>query len=83
MSRPYDTVAPKKPVNLTLNADLVRQARAMTGNLSAKVEELLTDYVLAERAARDARATGLARAAAGWKAHLDANGAFADEFSTL
>ncbi|RDY62856.1 type II toxin-antitoxin system CcdA family antitoxin, partial [Xanthomonas oryzae] len=41
MNRYYDVSAQKKPLNLTINADLAAQARTLTGNLSAKVEALL------------------------------------------
>ena len=83
MSRYYDTSAQKKPLNLTINSDLAAQARAMTGNLSAKVEELLADYVTKERDSHSARAMELQRAASEWKPFTDAHGSFADEFSTL
>lgn len=55
----------------------------MTGNLSAKVEELLADYVTKERDSHSARAMELQRAASEWKTFTDAHGSFADEFSTL
>ena len=35
----------KRPVNLTLNADLIKEAKAYSSNLSATVEGLLADYV--------------------------------------
>ena len=37
----YDHDAPKKPTNLTLNSDLLRQARDLGINLSAAMEETL------------------------------------------
>jgi antitoxin CcdA len=37
----FDRSAPKRPVNLNLNADLVEQCRSAVGNLSAHVEALL------------------------------------------
>ncbi len=40
----------KKPVNLSLNADLVGQARQLTPNLSETVERLLAEFVRAEQA---------------------------------
>ena len=40
----------KKPVNLSLNADLVSQARQLTPNLSETVERLLAEFVRAEQA---------------------------------
>ncbi|NMI50485.1 plasmid maintenance protein CcdB [Xanthomonas hortorum pv. taraxaci] len=83
MSRYYDSSAQKKPLNLTINSDLASQARAMTGNLSAKVEELLAEYVTKERDSHSARAVELQRAASEWKTYTEAHGSFADEFSTL
>ena len=38
----YDTSAPKRPVNVTLNSDLVARARAEGLNLSALAEEAVT-----------------------------------------
>jgi len=38
MSRIYDVDAPKRPVNMALNEDLVRCAREYTTNLSEQVE---------------------------------------------
>ncbi len=37
----FDHAAPKRPVNLNLNSDLVDQCRSSVGNLSAHVEALL------------------------------------------
>jgi antitoxin CcdA len=49
MSAVYKTDAPKRPVNMTLNEDLVRVARTMTSNLSDHVEKLLGAYVQEEQ----------------------------------
>lgn len=38
----YDTAAPKRPVNVTLNSDLVARARAEGLNLSALAEDAVT-----------------------------------------
>jgi post-segregation antitoxin (ccd killing protein) len=43
---------PKKPVNMTLSEDLVREARALTSNLSETVETLLAEHVAAEKRKR-------------------------------
>jgi antitoxin CcdA len=40
----------RKPVNMSLDADLVLAARQYTKNLSETVEVLLTDYVATRRA---------------------------------
>ena len=45
MKAAYDVNAPKRPVNLSLNEDLVAQARRVTRNLSAEVELLLAQFV--------------------------------------
>ena len=44
----YDLAAPKRPLNLSINQDLVAQARSLTPNLSAEVETLLGDSALAK-----------------------------------
>jgi len=45
MKAMQNPMARKRPVNLTLNEDLVTQARALTDNLSGVVESLLTDDI--------------------------------------
>jgi antitoxin CcdA len=83
MKASYDTQARKRPVNLTLNEDLVEQARDITDNLSGVVETLLADYVQAERTQRMAKAKALEATIATWNNFGDRHGSFADEFSTL
>ena len=39
MAAVYDRMAPKRPVNLTLNSDLIARARAAGLNLSALAED--------------------------------------------
>ena len=74
----------KRPVNLTLNDDLVQQAKVLSGNLSATVEELLTEYVACERNARQERRQAAEASCREWNAVLDAmGGSFADDHSTL
>ncbi len=38
----FDTQAPKKPTNLSINSDLLSKAREMNINLSATLENALT-----------------------------------------
>jgi antitoxin CcdA len=45
----YDLKAPKKSVNLSLNGDLLRQAKALGVNLSRFAEEKLADEVRRRR----------------------------------
>lgn len=83
MKPAYDRTAPKRPVNLSINGDLVVRARAMTDNLSAEVETLLADFVQRQTQARESEAERLRRSAAAWNAYTGKHGSFADEFSTL
>jgi post-segregation antitoxin (ccd killing protein) len=83
MSTACDTRASKRPVNLTLNAELVEQARQLTGNLSAEVETLLAGFVQQKMAEHDAQRERLHRSAASWNAFNTSHGSFSDEFSTL
>jgi antitoxin CcdA len=73
----------KRPVNLTLNEDLVSQAKGMTDNLSGVVEQLLTDFVMKQNSARQEKARSSEVAAQAWNAFNERSGSFADEHSTL
>jgi antitoxin CcdA len=79
----YDQDAPKRPVNMSLNEDLVRKAREMTGNLSEQVEKLLAEFVLAEQRRRAEEDALLDAAVRGWNEFDERFGSFADEHSTL
>jgi antitoxin CcdA len=79
----YDRKAAKRAVNLSLNEDLVRAAKTLTGNLSETVETLLSDFVEAE-AARQAERERQIDAYVAWSSGMiEKYGAFGDEFSTL
>lgn len=73
----------KRPVNLTLNAELVAQAKAFTGNLSGVVESLLTEYVERERQQRNSQAAALEKTVAAWNDFNARHASIADEYSTL
>ena len=75
--------ARKRPVNLTLNEDLVIQVRALTDNLSGVVESLLSDYVEQERQQRIAKAQTVEATIFMWNDFDDKHGSFADEYSSL
>jgi antitoxin CcdA len=79
----YNMEARKRPVNLTLNEDLVVQARVLTDNLSGVVESLLADYVERERQRRIAEARTIEATMAMWNDFNAKNGSFADEYSPL
>ena len=73
----------KRPVNLTINEDLVTQAKGMTNNLSGVVEQLLADYVTKQNNARQEKAHHAEIAAKAWNTFNERSGSFADEHSTL
>jgi antitoxin CcdA len=79
----HDGSARKRPVNLTLNEDLVAKARGLTPNLSAVVERLLAEYVEREGATLAQRQQALATAIEMWNAHGARHGSLADEYSPL
>lgn len=79
----FDPNAPKRPVNLFLNEDLVRQVRATAGNLSAEVEALLAESLATRQRQAEARAEGLRRASLAWNRFAQEHDSFADEFSSL
>jgi antitoxin CcdA len=77
------SAARKRPVNLTLNEELVRQARMLTNNLSGVVEKSLAEFVATEQRERLARAQAAKHTAALWNDFDQSKGSFADEYSTL
>ena len=79
----YDQQARKRPVNLTLNEDLVLQARTMTDNLSGVVESLLKGFVERENQQRLAEAKALEQTIVTWNDFGDKVESFADQHSTL
>ena len=83
MKTNHNMQARKRPVNLTLNEDLVLQARKITANLSAVVESLLADFVEHERQRHHAKTKTLATTIATWNNFNAKHGSFADEHSTL
>lgn len=83
MRSAYNLKAPKRPVNLSLNEDLITQARDVTNNLSEVVELLLANFVAKGRAKRDAHAKALKEAVLTWNTFSEKHGLFTDEHSTL
>jgi antitoxin CcdA len=79
----YDVDAAKRPVNMSLNEDLVRKAREITDNLSEQVEKLLAEYVLAEQKRRAENEARLDAAVDAWNDFNERFGSFADDHSTL
>ena len=83
MKSVHDQGARKRPVNLTLNEDLVIQAKEMTDNLSSVVESLLSDFVAKEQKQRTEKAKALRATIAVWNGFHARQGSFADDHSTL
>ena len=83
MRSTHSPAARKRPVNLTLNEDLVVEVRGLTDNLSGVVESLLADYVAHERRQRSAKLSALAKTIAVWNDFNAKGDSFADEYSTL
>ena len=81
--RTFNSEARKRPVNLTLNEDLVVQVRGLTNKFSGVVESLLADYVEHEHRQRMAKAGTLEATNSLWNAFNAWHGSFADEYSTL
>lgn len=78
------TASPRKrPVNLTINEDLVAKAKAYTNNLSATMESLLTEFVVTQQNAQHNRQRAADACSADWNAVHASVGSFADEHSTL
>ncbi len=69
----------KRPVNLTLSENLVKEAKGVTDNLSGVVESLFADFVAKERERRSG-VVDQARATADlWNRFAERNGSFADD----
>jgi antitoxin CcdA len=83
MKAAYDLEARKRPVNLTLNEDLVVQAKAMTANLSGVVESLLAEFVVRQRNERLANSKAIEATVTAWNHFNSKSGSIADEYSTL
>ena len=77
------TAQNKRAVNLTLSDGLVLQAKSYTHNLSATVEALLSEYVVAQRRTHAARQEQANACCGLWNALHASQGSFADDHSTI
>jgi post-segregation antitoxin (ccd killing protein) len=75
--------ARKRAVNLTLDHDLVRAAKTITGNLSAVVESLLVEFVAHEQEQRLAKKKAVEATTKIWNEFNAKTGSFADAYSSL
>jgi antitoxin CcdA len=83
MKADFDAAARKRPVNLTLNEDLVNQAKGLTDNLSQVVEALLSGYLVRARDERLARTKAVQSTVSMWNEFNSKSGSIADEYSSL
>ncbi|HEY6620215.1 MAG TPA: type II toxin-antitoxin system CcdA family antitoxin [Steroidobacteraceae bacterium] len=83
MKSDYDAAARKRPVNLTLNEDLVNQAKGLTDNLSQVVESLLSGYLATAREERLAKQRVVESTVTLWNDFNSQSGSISDEYSSL
>jgi antitoxin CcdA len=72
----YNTQAPKKPTNITLNSDLLEISKSLKINLSATVEAALADIV-AEKL-REIWLSENRQAIQAYNDHTETHGTFSD-----
>ena len=83
MKTSYNLEARKRPVNLSLNEDLVQQAKDVTDNLSGVVESLLSEFVSKAQKQRMEKAKIMQSTIATWNEFNAKQGSFSDEYSSL
>ena len=81
MQELYDTNAPKKPTNLSINSDLLRIAKDLDINISATVEARLIELV--REKAKELWLKENQEAISSYNQHVEENGVFSDEFRSF
>lgn len=77
----FDTEAPKKPTNLSINNDLLSKARELNINLSATLEEALTEQLKQKR--RELWRKQNAKAIQAYNRFVEKQGVFSDELRSF
>lgn len=77
----FDLQAPKKPTNLSLNSDLLKKSKAMNINLSATLEQALTEILTQSK--RENWTVENKNAIKSYNEFIEENGCFGDEFRTF
>ena len=77
----FDRSAPKKAANVSVNSDLLRQARELGVNLSATLEKELEEIIRSE--ARRRWKEENREAIAAFNSHIEKHGSVADKFRTF
>lgn len=76
MNHAYNTQAPKKPTNVSINSDLLEKARSLNINLSATLEQALAEQL---RSAQRAKWLSENKdAIIAYNQFVEANGTFSD-----
>ena len=78
MQNLYNTNAPKKPTNLSINSDLLAKTRALDINLSATLEQALKQQLAQAKATKWGETNKTAIQA--YNTFVEDNGCFGDEF---
>jgi len=73
---PYDVNANKKPTNVSVNTDLLRQAKSLKINLSQVLEQRLIEIVRAQQ--RELWLAENQQALEDYNAYVERNGVFSD-----
>ena len=76
VNRVYNTQAPKKPTNASINSDLLQKAKDLKINLSATLEHALAEQLRNEQRAQWLRENGGAIQA--YNQFVETNGTFGD-----
>lgn len=76
MTKAYNTRAPKKPTNVSINTDLLEMAKGLNINLSATLEQALAEQVRAEQRAQWLREN--ADSIRAYNQFVESNGTFSD-----
>ena len=79
----FDHSAPRRPVNLSLNSDLVERCKSVVGNLSAHVEALLAADLEKRAAAAEAEEQRTERAIEAFASLYEAHGSLSEEMQNL
>ena len=76
MSHAFNSQAPKKPTNVSINSDLLEKAKGLNINLSATLEEALAVQVRAEQRRQWKKEN--AKAIQAYNNFIEENGVFSD-----
>lgn len=77
----FDTQAPKKPTNLSINSDLLVKARELNINLSATLEEALSEQLKQKQ--RELWRKQNAKAIQAYNRFVKEQGVFGDELRSF